>query len=141
MDLPFRLLVSAVVVGLTVPTIVAGLSAYEAAHVSRTAELAIDAIVRVAQRLYLAGGGAEDVVVDLGGGVTAKVEYARVGDAPGGPLAPSAAYKVSGQPEVFLLADPPVPMAGVGGPLHLGPSRSVVRVSYEGAGPVALAVS
>src|SRR3990172_977257 len=117
MDLPLRLLVAAVVAGLTVPTILGGLSAYETAHASRTAEVAIDAVVRVAQRLYLAGGGAQEVVVDLRGGVTAKVEYVRIGDSPGGPRAPSAVYKLTGQSEVFLLAEPPVPMAGERGPL------------------------
>src|SRR3989304_6223023 len=84
MELPLRLLVAAVVVGLTVPAIHGGLNAYETAQASRTAEVAIDAVVRVAQRLYLSGGGAQDVVVDLSGGVTARVEYVRIGDTAGG---------------------------------------------------------
>ncbi|HKZ63771.1 MAG TPA: hypothetical protein VJ400_04940 [Thermoplasmata archaeon] len=140
MELPLRLLVAAVVVGLTVPAIHGGLNAYETAQASRTAEVAIDAVVRVAQRLYLSGGGAQDVVVDLSGGVTARVEYVRIGDTAGGPRAPSAVYKVSGAPERFLLAEPPVPMAGEAGPLDLGPGHTVVRVSYDGEGPVRLAV-
>jgi len=139
MDLPLRLLVSAAVVGLTAPAVLGGLAAYEAGHASLQASQAIEAVVRAAQAFYLAGDGAEDVRVDLGGGVTARVEYVAIGDAPGGPRAPSAAYKVSGQPEVFVLADPAVPMAGPGGPLRLGPGPHTVRVSYGGDGPVRLA--
>src|SRR3972149_6646132 len=117
MDLPLRLLVSAAVVGLTAPAVLGGLAAYEAGHASLQASQAIEAVVRAAQAFYLAGDGAEDVRVDLGGGgtrgargggVPARVEYVAIGDAPGGPRAPSAAYKVSGQPEVFVLADPAV---------------------------------
>lgn len=140
MDLPLRLLVAAVVAGVTLPSIFGGLSLYELQDASRRAVEAIDAIVRTAQRFYFAGGGGEDVRVDLTGGVTASVEYVRVGDVPGGPRAPSAAYKVTGQGEVFVLADPPVPMSGDDGALVLGPGRHSVRVAYEGDGPVRLSV-
>ena len=140
MELPLRLLVAAIVAGLTIPTIVSGLSVYEAHEVSARAIRAIEAVVLVAQQFYLSGGGAEDVRVDLEGGVTAKVEYVVIGDAPDGPRAPTARFKVSGQPEVFVLSDPPVPMAGEGGPLRVGPGRHTVRVAYDGGGPVRLAV-
>ncbi len=140
MELPLRVLVAAVVVGLTLPAIVSGLSAVEAAQVSARAEAAVDAIVRAAQDFYLAGGGAQTLRVDCSGGTTVRLESVSVGDVPGGPLATSARYKVSGQPAVFLLADPPVPMAADGGPLRLGPGRHTVSVSYEGVGPVRLAV-
>jgi len=140
MELPLRLLVSAVVVGLTVPPVLSGLSAHEAGQVSVRVERGVDAIVRAAEDLYVAGGGAETIRVDLGGGVTVRVEYVVLGDAVGGPRAATGAYKLSGQQSVFLLSDPPVPMTGDGGPLHLGPGRHAVRVSYEGAGPVRLAV-
>lgn len=134
--LPLRLLVAAIVAGLTIPTVVAGLTAYEAQQVELRTVQELDAVVRVAQQLYMSGDGAQDVRVDLAGGVTVRVEYAAIGDAPGGPLAPSVRFKLSGQPEVFLLADPPVPMAGEDGPLSLGPGRHVVRVEYGGVGPV-----
>ncbi|MGI0148923.1 MAG: hypothetical protein ACREDF_05270, partial [Thermoplasmata archaeon] len=67
MELPFRVFVAAIVVGLTVPTVFAGLSAYESQQLSVRAIQTIDAIVRVAQEIYLSGGGVEDVRVDLGG--------------------------------------------------------------------------
>jgi len=140
MDLPFRLVVSAVVVGITVPAVHGGLSAYETQQASVRAQQAIESIVRVAQVFYVAGGGAEEIRVDLAGGVTAKVEHVALGDRVGGPRAPSAAYKVTGQRETFLLSQPPVPMAGPDGPFRLGPGVHVVRVSYEGDGPVRLAL-
>ena len=139
MELPLRLLVSVAVVGLTAPAVLGGLSVYEAEQASGRATEAVDRIVRTAQAFYLAGDGAEDVRVDLGGGVTSRVEYVMIGDAPGGARAPSASYKVSGQAAAFVLADPPVPMAGDGGPLRLGPGAHTVRVSYDGFGPVRLA--
>jgi len=140
MELPLRLLVSAVVVGLTAPVFVSGLSAVEAAQASERAAGAVDALVRAAQDFYLAGGGAQTMPVDLAGGVTVRVESVTIGDAPGGPRATTATYKLSGQPPVFLLTDPPVPMAADGGPLHLGPGAHIVRVSFDGEGPVRLAV-
>jgi len=139
MELPLRLLVSVAVAGLAVPAIVGGLSAYETGSASERALQAIDAVVRVAQSLYLAGDGAEDVRVDLGGGVTARVEYVSIGDAPGGARMPTASYKISGEAVAFLLADPPVPMATDGGPLLLAAGAHTVRVSYDGEGPVRLA--
>ena len=140
MELPLRLLVSAVVVGLTLPAFVSGLSAYEAAQVSVRVQQGIDAIVRGAEDLFVAGGGAQTIHVDFGGGVTVRVEYVVLGDVPGGPRAPTATYKLTGQGPVFLLSDPPVPMAGTAGPLRLGPGSHAVRVSYEGDGPVRLSV-
>lgn len=140
MELPLRVLVSAVVVGLTVPAIMGGLAAYETQQMAVRAQQAIEAIVRAAQAFYVAGGGAEDVRIDLSGGVTAKVEYITIGDRDGGPRAPSAAYRVTGQTETFLLSDPPVPMCGGASALRLGPGVHVVRVSYDGDGPVRLAV-
>ena len=140
MELPFRVLVAAVVVGLTVPTVFSGLAAYESQQLSVRAVQAVDAVVRVAQQFYVSGGGAEDVRVDLSGGMTARIEHAVIGDVEGGPLASTARYRISGQPEGFLIADPPVPMVGEDGAFWLGPGRHVVRVSYEGEGPVRLAV-
>lgn len=140
MELPLRVLVSAVVVGLATPAILGGLSAYESHQASLRALQAIEAIVRAAQAFFFAGGGADEIRVDLSGGVTARIEHVTIGDAPGGPRSPSATYKVSGQSEAFLLADPPVPMAGDGGPLRLGPGRHTVRIAYEGEGPVRLVV-
>ena len=140
MELPFRVLVAAVVVGLTVPTVSTGLSAYESQQLSVRAVQAVDAVVRVAQQFYVSGGGAEDVRVDLDGGITARIEHLAIGDAAGGSMAATARYQISGQREAFLIADPPVPMAGEDGPLRLGPGRHVVRVSHDGEGPVRLAV-
>jgi type II secretory pathway pseudopilin PulG len=140
MELPLRLLVSAIVVGVTAPAVVSGLSAVETAQASERAAAAVDALVRAAQDFYLAGGGAQAIPVDLGGGVTVRVESVTIGDAPGGPRATTAAYTLSGQPPVFLRTDPPVPMAGDAGPLRLGAGAHVVRVSFEGQGPVRLAV-
>jgi hypothetical protein len=138
MELPLRLLISVAVAGLTAPAVLGGLSAYEAEAASASAMRAIDAVVRAAQAFYLAGDGAEDVRVDLGGGVTARVEFVSIGDAPGGARMPTASYKVSGQAVAFLLTDPPVPMAADGGPLRLGTGPHTVRVSYDGSGPVRL---
>ena len=141
MDLPLRVLVSAVVVGLTVPAVLGAWSAYETDQASVRAVQAIDAIVRAAQQFYVAGGGAEDVRVDLGGGITARIEYVRIGDAPGGPLGPSASYRVTGQPEVLVLSDPAVPMSGLDGPLRLGSGRHVVRITFDGQGDVRVALA
>jgi len=139
-DLPFRVLVAAVVVGLTVPTVITGLAAYESQHLAVRAVQAVDAVVQVAQQFYVSGGGAEDVNVDLEGGITTRIEHLVIGDAAGGSLATTARYQISGQREAFLIADPPVPMTGEDGPLRLEQGRHVVRVSYEGVGPVRLAV-
>jgi len=139
-DLPFRVLVAAVVVGITVPTVFAGLSAYESSQLEVRALQAVDAIVRVAQQFYVSGGGAEDVRVDLEGGLTARIEHISIGDVSGGPMATTARYQISGQREAFLVADPAVPMAGEDGPLRLAQGRHVVRVSHDGEGPVRLAV-
>ena len=140
MELPFRVLVAAVVVGLTVPTVFAGLSAYESQQLSVRAIQTIDAIVRVAQEIYLSGGGVEDVRVDLEGGITARIELIAIGDSQDGPLAATARYQISGQGEAFLISDPQVPMTGGDGALRVGPGRHVVRVSHDGEGPVRLAV-
>ncbi len=139
-ELPFRVLVAAVVVALTVPTVFTGLSAYESQQLSVRAMQAVEAVVRVAQHFHVSGGGVEDVRVDLRGGITGRIERILIGDVAGGPLAATARYRVSGQQEAFLIADPPVPMAGDDGPLWLSPGLHVVRVSYEGEGPVRLAV-
>lgn len=139
MELPLRLLVSVSVVALTAPAVLGGLSAYEAEAASERAVRAVEAVVRTAQALYLAGDGAEDVRVDLGGGVTARVEYVSIGDAPDGRMVAAASYQISDQAAAFLLSDPPVPMAADGGPLRLGPGVHTVRVSYDGSGPVRLA--
>lgn len=138
MDLPLRVLVAAVVAGITVLAVLGGLGAAEGQQAVLRAEAAIDAVVRLAQRFYLAGGGGEELRVDLGGGVTAKVEYVRIGDVPGGAWASAAAYRVTGQPETYVVADPPVPMAGDGGPMVLGPGLHRVRIAYDGEGPVRL---
>lgn len=138
--LPFQLLVSAVVVSLTVPTVFAGLSAYEVQQVSARAAAAVEAVVRVAQRFHLSGGGAQDVRVDLAGGLTARVESVAIGDVPDGAWAASARIRVSGRSEIVLVASPLVPMAGPDGPLVLGPGRHVVRVAFDGQAPVRLAV-
>ena len=138
-DLPLRLLIGIVILGLTVPAIVSGLSAYETQQMTVRVTQEIERLVQVAQQFYLSGGGAEDVRLHFDGGMTAKVESIAIGDVPGGPLATSASYRLSGQQERFLLSDPPVPMAGPDGPLRLGPGVHTVRVSYEGDGPVRLA--
>lgn len=140
MELPFRVLVAAVVVGLTVPTVLTGLSAYESQQLSVRAMQAVEAVVRVAQQFFVSGGGAEDVRVDLDGGVTSRIDHVAIGDTAGGPLATTARYQISGQREAFLISDPPVPMEGTDGPLWLGPGHHVVRVSHDGEGPVRLAV-
>lgn len=137
--LPFQILVSVIVVGLTAPVVLSGLSAYEVQEVSARAAAAVEAVVRLAQRFYLSGGGAQDVRVDLEGGLTARVEHVAIGDRPGGAWAASARIQVSGQSEFVLVAAPPVPMAGPDGPLFLGPGRHWVHVSYDGQGPVRMA--
>ena len=139
-DAPLRLLVSAIVVGLTLPAIASALSDFEAQHVALQVERELDRIVRVAQSFYIAGGGGTTVHVDLGGGIGSRLEYLDVGDAPGGPRAPSAVFKLTGHPAVFVLSDPRVPMTGGGGPLHVEAGTRAIRISYEGEGPVRLAV-
>ena len=52
MDLPLRVLVAAVVAGVTVPAVLGGLGAAEGQQAVLRAEQAIDAVVRVAQRFY-----------------------------------------------------------------------------------------
>ena len=140
LELPFRVLVAAVVVGLTAPTVFAGLSAYESQQLSVRVLQGVDAIVQVAQQFYVSSGGAEDVRLDFGGGITARVDHVSIGDVSGGTLATTVRYRISGQPEAFLISDPPVPMEGEAGPLTLGPGLHVVRVSYDGEGPVRLSV-
>lgn len=140
MDLPFRILVGVIVVGLTAPTVMTGLSAYESQQSSVRALRAIDAIVRVAQQFHVSGGGAERVRVDLSGGLAVRVEYISIGDAAGGPMATTARYAVSGLAEAFVITDPPVPMEGEGGPLRLDSGHHLVDVSYDGEGAVRLAV-
>ncbi len=138
--LPLRLLISAVVAGLTVPAILGGLGPLEADQASVRAQREIDRIVRSAQDFYLSGGGSEDLRIDLSGGFMARVESVRIGDAPGGPFAGTASYRVTGQAEAYLVLRPAVPLAGSDAPLVLGPSMQTVRVAYDGEGPVRLAV-
>ena len=140
MELPLRLLVSSVVVGLTLPAVVSGFSALEYAQLSVRVTEGLDAIVHAAQDFYLAGGGAQTVRVDFGGAVTVHVEYITIGDARGGPWSATVSYKLTGLSPVFLLSDPPIPMTSGDGPLRLGPGRHVVRVSYDGNDAVLLEV-
>lgn len=140
MELPFRLLLAATVAGLATPAVLSGLTAYEIHQLSVKVTHAIDALVAVAHEFFVAGGGAEDVRVDLGHGIAAKVEYVAMGDAPDGPLAYLVRYKLAGQDEVVLATNPPVPLTGGEGPLSLGPGRHDIRVSYDGEGPVQLEV-
>lgn len=138
--LPLQLLVGVVIAGLTIPVVLAGLEAYEHQDLSRRAVEAVDSIVSLAQRLYLSGGGAQDLRVDLGAGTLATIEYLLLGDAPGGTFATAARYRIAGEPEVTLLSRPPVPISGGDGPLRIGSGSWTIRAHFEGSGPVWLAV-
>ncbi|MBI4415525.1 MAG: hypothetical protein HY557_00905 [Euryarchaeota archaeon] len=140
MELPFRVFVSVIVAAITIPAMVNGLAAYEADAVSIRVVGVIDTVVQLAQQFYLSGGGSEDVRIELRGGMTVRLEYVEFGDVPGGPRATTARYKLGGAAEVALLADPLVPMAGDRGPLRVGVGPHAVRVTYDGEGPVRLAV-
>ena len=138
--LPLQLLIVMIVVGFTVPAVYAGLASSERGQLDLRVRAAVQRVVAAAQAFYLAGGGSDVVEVDLSGLLTVSVDYVVFGG-PGG-NASLVRYRLTGEPERFVLAEhPSVPMAARdGGPLALGSGRYRVLVEAAAGDFVRLSV-
>ncbi len=125
--LPLQLLIVVIVIGITVPSVYAGLSASERQQLDLRVRDRIHRVVATAQAFYIAGGGADVVEVDLTGLLTVSVEYVRFGGTGGN--ASLVAFRLTGGAEHVVVTEPTVPMLGPNhGALALGPGLHRVRV-------------
>jgi len=114
--LPLQLLIVAIVMGITVPVVYAGLDAYDHGQVQRRIEGELLRLTHAAQQYSIAGGGAETLALDLRGGSFTSLEYVWIGDTPGGPFANVVRYRISGEGERAIVVDrPTVSMSGPDG--------------------------
>jgi len=128
--MPLQLLIVAIVAGITVPVVYAGLDAYDRGQVETRVRGEAFRLMRVAQQYSVAGGGAETLQVDLRGGAFVPLLYLRIGDHGGGPYANVVRYRIGGEDERFVLAEhPTVLMAGTDGEtLALGPGTYAIHL-------------
>jgi len=114
--LPLQLLIVAIVMGITVPVVYAGLDAYDHGQVQRRIEGELLRLTHAAQQYSIAGGGAETLALDLRGGSFTSLEYVWIGDRPGGPFTNVVRYRISGEGEQAIVVDrPTVSMSGPSG--------------------------
>ncbi len=114
--LPLQLLIVAIVLGITVPVVYAGLDAYDRGQVRTRVEGELLRLTHAAQQYAVAGGGAETLALDLRGGTFTTMEYAWIGDRPGGPFANVVRYRISGEGErAIVIERPTVSMSGPDG--------------------------
>ena len=114
--LPLQLLIVAIVMGITVPVVYAGLDAYDHGQVARRVEGEVLRLTHAAQQYAVAGGGAETLELDFRGGSFTSVLYVWIGDRPGGAFPNVVRYRIAGEGERAVLVEKPtVSMAGPDG--------------------------
>src|SRR3989304_2070275 len=94
--LPLQLLIVAIVMGITVPVVYAGLDAYDHGQVARRVEGEVLRLAHAAQQYAVAGGGAETLELDFRGGSFTSVLYVWIGDRPGGAFPNVRRYRLEG---------------------------------------------
>jgi len=130
--MPLRLLISAVILAIIVPTAWAGLSSYTHTKAEADMQGQLDLLTAAIHQVYFGGpGNMRNVEVRADGGAGASLEYLRLGDAlPSGGDRYLVRFKFDGRPErVHIVTDPSVMMTSPSNsPLELGPGHHTLRI-------------
>ena len=106
--LPLKIAIVAVVMAISSPIIYGSLRAYEMGKLEGQMGSEASAIAELAKMLYLGGpGNAQQLTVNLRGGVTSSADYMLVGDTPDGTYESCILYRVKGMAEKTLLIESP----------------------------------
>lgn len=120
--LPLKIAIVVIVMAISSPIIYGSLRAYEAAKLESQMGSEASAIAELAKLLYTGGpGNAQQLTVNLRGGVTSRSDYMEIGDVPNGTYASCIRYRVRGLAmKTLLIEGPNVPMRGSDGePLRM----------------------
>lgn len=133
--LPFKILITAIVIGLATPAVLGGLSIFDRSQVYERILGTLLNFAEVAKQYYAAGGGSEALDLDLRGGLWTRVEFVIMGDVLGGSTANVITFKLSGEEKQFLLIEKPrVPISTGDGPLTLSEGLYSLRVEVADSG-------
>jgi hypothetical protein len=135
--LPLKLVIVAVIVGISTPIVYSGLHTYEKGKLDVQLRAEVGALADIARLVFSGGpGNAQIIEVDLSGGATSHVDYVLVGDVEGGAYQCCIRYRVKGSPEQsYLVEGPNVPlMSSAGAALKLLEGRHNVNLECKGSG-------
>ncbi len=125
-DIPFKLLLSLVVIGLALGVLMPALSAYQTSEVEHRLSVTLAEIEAAALSVHRHPGSSRTVVIDLVASGSVRLEWMEVGGELSGPLADMASIRwrhtggASGK-HLVSTSSGPLPMAGPdGGPLTIG---------------------
>lgn len=111
--LPLKLLILAIVMGISVPSILAMWSNVERVQIENRLESEMDYLIIRIQQVHRSGpGNAMSVEVNLKSGLMTSIEYVRVGDNLGSQTRSTIRWKLYGEAENTLLIEDQIPVCG-----------------------------
>jgi len=111
--LPLKLLILAIVMGISVPSILAMWSNVERVQIENRLESEMDYLIIRIQQVHRSGlGNAMSVEVNLKSGLMTSIEYVRVGDNLSSQTRSTIRWKLSGEAENTLLIEDQIPVCG-----------------------------
>ncbi len=111
--LPLKLLILAIVMGISVPSILAMWSNVERVQIENHLESEMDYLIIRIQQVYRSGpGNAMSVEVNLKSGLMTSIEYVRLGDNLSSEMRSTIRWKLSGEAENTLLIEGQIPVCG-----------------------------
>ncbi|MEW5936381.1 MAG: hypothetical protein AB1665_00990 [Candidatus Thermoplasmatota archaeon] len=103
--LPLKLMIVAVVLGISLPIVYTGFRAYDISRLEGAVATEAQRVLSMAEMLHRGGvGNAETITIKIPNGALARVEYLAIGGAFGTPEASSVRYLVGGSTEQRLSA-------------------------------------
>lgn len=143
--LPLKLLITAIVMGISIPAVLAMWSNVEKVQVESSIQSEVNYLMLRIQQVHRSGpGNAITVEIHLDSGMFAQIEYVLVGDELEDPFKGTIRWKLSGDSERVILIEDGIPVCGKDGKafrLAEGHSSLYLEVKKEESGLVFVEVS
>jgi hypothetical protein len=143
--LPLKLLITAIVMGISIPAILATWSNVEKVQVENSLQSEMNYLVLRIQQVYRAGlGNSISLDINLDSGMFTSIDHFLVGDDLESPLKGTIRWKLSGDSERVTLINDGIPVCGIDGKafrLVEGQSSLYLEVKKEESGLVFVEIS
>lgn len=143
--LPLRLLITALVMGMAVPAVLAAWANVEKVEVENSVQSEMDYLMIRMQQVHRSGpGNSLTVDIDLDSGILTSLEYVLIGDSLESPLKSTIRWKLGGEQERTILINGGIAACGKDGKafrLEEGHSSLYLEVKKEESGLVFVEVS
>lgn len=112
-DLPFKLLIVAIIMAITLPILFLGLQSFDRQSTEDRVKAATSRIFAEARLVYGHEGSSSAVHIDLSGGAFSNIEYLSIGGGLCGDNWASARYKLDFTKEKVVPMEPEIPLTSV----------------------------